>query len=407
MTETTDAIVLAPPEPLDAPEPVQTVSQEKAGGMVPLDQETLTKLETRARGFVDQIIAHTVHSDEFQDMLSSIHNMGMKAIQRSAKVSNDMMDRPVKAVGDGIFDENSPISKGLIDLRMTVEELDPSQHGDLLSQNKLFGIIPWGNKLRRYFMKYESAQEHLNAIINTLKKGQDVLRKDNAALEQEKVNLWETMQKMQHYVYLCKQIDQALESRIAEIELSDPEKARIVKEELLFYVRQRQQDLLTQLAVNIQGYMALDLVRKNNLELIKGVDRATTTTVSALRTAVIVAQALANQKLVLDQINALNTTTSNMIETTSQLLKQQSADIHKQAASSTVNLEQLQKSFNNIYDTMDMISDYKIQALDSMQQTVNVLTDEVGKAQQYMDRVRRETAVSAAGDLLDDEDLGM
>ena len=55
--------------------------------------------------------------------------------------------------------------------------------------------------------------------------------------------------------------------------------------------------------MNIQGYLALDMIRKNNLELMKGVDRATTTTVAALRTAVIVAQALNNQKLVLDQIS--------------------------------------------------------------------------------------------------------
>ena len=78
---------------------------------------------------------------------------------------------------------------------------------------------------------------------------------------------------------------------------------------MLFSVRQKHQDLLTQLAVSVQGYLALDLIRRNNVELIKGVQRATTTTVSALRTAVIVAQALADQKLVLDQITALNTTT--------------------------------------------------------------------------------------------------
>ena len=71
-------------------------------------------------------------------------------------------------------------------------------------------------------------------------------------------------------------------------------------------MRQKRQDLLTQLAVSVQGYLALDLIRRNNVELIKGVDRATTTTISALRTAVIVAQALSDQKLVLDQITALN-----------------------------------------------------------------------------------------------------
>jgi uncharacterized protein YaaN involved in tellurite resistance len=105
--------------------------------------------------------------------------------------------------------------------------------------------------------------------------------------------------------------------------------------------------------------------------------------------------------LVLDQINALNTTTSNMIESTSQLLKQQSADIHKQATSSTVNLQQLQASFNNVYEAMDMISNYKVEALDTMKQTVDVLTEEVQKANQYVDRVRSQTATEAAGDVLE------
>src|SRR5579875_1411308 len=122
-------------------------------------------------------------------------------------------------------------------------------------------------------------------------------------------------------------LDDALTEKIEVIEDSDPDKAKTMKEDVLFYVRQKQQDLLTQLAVSVQGYLALDLVRKNNIELIKGVDRAQTTTVAALRTAVIVAQALANQKLVLDQINALNATTNQMILSTSEMLRQQSGQI--------------------------------------------------------------------------------
>ena len=82
----------------------------------------------------------------------------------------------------------------------------------------------------------------------------------------------------------------------------------------------------------VQGYLALDLIRKNNLELVKGVERATTTTVSALRTAVIAALALGNQRLVLDQVTALNTTTGNIIESTSQMLRQQTVEIANQAA---------------------------------------------------------------------------
>jgi uncharacterized protein YaaN involved in tellurite resistance len=392
----TDQIALAPPALLEPPKPVAPVQQEQAAEMVQLDESMTTDLDTRSASFIDGVVSERVISDSFQAKLAAIHNLGSEEIRASASVSNRMLDRPTRAMKSGLFDESSEISQDLVALRKQVEDLDPSRHGDLMAAGNLEKIPLVGSffvsPMRKYFMEYQSAQANIDAIINSLYHGQDELRKDNAAIEQEKVNLWDTMQKVSQYIYLAKHIDANLESRIADIEGQEPEKARVVKEEMLFYVRQKVQDLLTQQAVSIQGYLALDMVRKNNLELIKGVDRATTTTVSALRTAVMVAQALANQKLVLDQISALNTTTSNMIESTSVLLKQNTADIHKQASEATIEIEQLQRAFDNIYETMDMISDYKVEALDNMQETVNVLTSEVQKANTYLDRVRGEEA---------------
>jgi uncharacterized protein YaaN involved in tellurite resistance len=397
--ELTPPQALEPPAPLNPPAPITPVAADQTDKMVKLDPPVLQKLDDKVKEFVDIVVNADVHSDTFTDRLTAVHNLGNKEIRAAASVSNRMLDRPVKAMDSGFFDSGSPISKSLLDLRKTVEDLDPSHQGDLFSPSKLLEKLPFGNKVRNYFLKYQSSQTHLNAIINALYHGQDELRKDNAVIEQEKLNLWTLMQQLRQYVYVGKKIDTALEDRIAHIESSDPEKARIVREEMQFYVRQKVQDLLTQLAVSIQGYLALDMLRKNNLELIKGVDRATTTTVSALRTAVIVAQALANQKLVLDQITALNTTTSNLIEATSQMLKKQSAQIYEQAASSTINIQQLQTAFTNIYEAMDMMENYKAEALKTMQQTVNVLSDEVDKANAYLDRARQEQAAEATRDV--------
>src|SRR5207237_8366805 len=157
--------------------------------------------------------------------------------------------------------------------------------------------------------------------------------RDNAALEQEKVYLWSIKNRLEQYTHMAGVLDESLTRKISGLENNEPEKARALKEDALFYVRQKRQDLLTQLSVVVQAYLALDLIRRNNIELVKGVERATTTTVSALRTAVIAALALGNQRLVLDQVNALNTTTGNLIETTSQMLRQQSGEISTQAAS--------------------------------------------------------------------------
>ncbi len=207
------------------------------------------------------------------------------------------------------------------------------------------------------------------------------------------------MEKLESYIYLARKVDEALLARADKLKRTEPEKARVVEEEMLFYLRQKVQDLQTQLAVSIQGYLALDMVRKNNLELIKGVDRASTTTVSALRTAVMVSQGLANQKLVLDQIDALNATTGNLIASTSALLRKQSSSVHTQAAGATVDVEQLQKAFNNVYAAVDAISEYKQAALGVMQQTVDTLEAEIGKSKTYLDRVRNEQVAGATADL--------
>ena len=208
--------------------------------------------------------------------------------------------------------------------------------------------------------------------------------------------MWKTMGQLEQMIHISKALDQKLEEKANELDATEPAKAKAIRETALFYTRQRTTDLLTQMAVTVQGYLALDLVKKNNVELIKGVDRASTTTVSALRTAVTVAQAMTNQRLVLDQITALNTTTANVIDSTGELLKSQTGEIHRQAASSTIPLETLQRAFQNIYDTMDTIDRFKVEALGSMKQTVDTLTER-GREEPRLHRPRRGRRAEPAG----------
>ena len=386
-----ETLVLTPPAPVPA------VTQQQAGSMVQLAPSATSALDSQVSQFVDSVLTVDVHSDEFRSRMNAIQGLGSADIRASAGVSNRMMERPVQAMEQGGVAETSSVAKNLVALRRTIEDLDPAHQGDLFSPKKLLGLFPFGDKLRDYFAKYQSAQSHLNAIIRSLADGKDELLKDNAAVEQEKSNLWSLMQRLEQWVYVGKQLDQKVSDRVTQLQATDPEKAKVLQQDVLFPVRQKVTDLLTQLAVAGQGYLALDLIRRNNLELVKGVDRATTTTISALRTAVIVAQALANQKLVFDQITALNTTTGNIIESTAHLLQNQTAAINEQASTSTINIEQLQRAFTAIYQTMDAIADYRVKALDSMGKTVQVLSGEVDKAKHYLDKVRSEEVKDSAG----------
>ncbi len=374
-TDTASDLKLTPPDP------VPVVAPERAAGLVPVTDEQTTKLQERVDSFVADLVAQDVNSPEFGKRVDQLTNMGRKEIMEAAGQSNRFLDRPIRQM-----DEQSGVGADLAELRRTVEDLDPSKRGSLLTKQKLFGIIPFGNKLRNYFDSYESAQGHISSILGRLTNGKEELLMDNAAIDVERRNLWAAMGKLEQMIVMSKQLDEKLEDKAAELELSDPAKAKAIRETALFYIRQRTQDLLTQMAVTVQGYLALDLVKKNNVELVKGVDRASTTTVGALRTAVTVAQAMTNQRLVLGQITALNTTTANIIDSTGKLLRENTASIHEQAAASTIPLETLSRAFQNIYDTMDAIDTFKLKALESMKQTSVALEKEVEKSKGYIAR---------------------
>jgi len=366
---------------LEAPEVLDPVSPQEAAGLVPLKDEERTALEAKVDAFIDDLMSTDANSPEFGKKIDQLTTMGRKEIADAAGQSNRFLERPVKAI-----DSDTGIGADLTELRRTVEDLDPSRKGNLLAPRKLFGIIPFGSKLRHYFDSYKSAQSHISTILARLASGKDELLMDNAAIDVERANLWKSMGRLEQMIHISRTMDERLEAKAMDLEATDPAKAKAIRETALFYTRQRTTDLLTQMAVTVQGYLALDLVKKNNIELVKGVDRASTTTVSALRTAVTVAQALTNQKLVLEQITALNTTTADVIEGTGAMLKNQTGEIHKQAASSTIPLETLQRAFQNIYDTMDAIDQFKLEALDSMKQTVDTLSTEVEKSRGYIAR---------------------
>ncbi|MEA3243965.1 MAG: toxic anion resistance protein, partial [Pseudomonadota bacterium] len=124
MSETTtltppDQAVLTPPAPVAAPE------KEEAARMVPVKEDQREKLEQKVQEFIDIVVSADVNSEPFKEKVSAIHKMGNAEIREAASMSSRMLERPVRAMNEGLFDENSTVGRSLLELRQTVEELDP------------------------------------------------------------------------------------------------------------------------------------------------------------------------------------------------------------------------------------------------------------------------------------------
>ncbi|MGW6859905.1 toxic anion resistance protein [Streptomyces xanthophaeus] len=391
-------MTLTPPEDaplvLTAPEPVAPVRREQAGGLVPVADGVREEMGRRAGEYVGQLAGIDSRSPEFAQRLGEIAGLGSADVRSAAQQSNRMLERAVRSLGSGEGgDAQARVAGSLVELRRTVEDLDP-RDSPAKGARKLLAKLPGGSRFRDHVAKYASSQATLNKIVGSLRGGQDELRRDNAALHTERARLWETMGRLQEYAVLTEALDAAVEQRIAEAGHADPQQAEALRADMLFPVRQKHQDLLTQLAVCAQGYLAMDVVRRNNDELIKGVDRAATTTVSALRIAVMLASALDSQRRVVEQVDALKGTTEELIRGNAQMLSTQSGEIQRIAADPAVGAETLRTAFAQIYETLDAIDTFKVQATENMAATVESLTGELQSASAYLARTR-----GAAGDL--------
>lgn len=394
-------MALTPPENdsplvLTPPEPVPPVRAEQVNGVVPLDEATRTEMSRRAVEYVGSLAGLDPRSPEFSGRIGEITALGAGEMRSAAQQSNRMLDRTVRSLGKGApgGDAQTRVGASLVELRRTVEDLDPRDTPGK-GLKGLLAKLPGGNRLRDHVAKYASSQATLNRIVGSLRSGQDELARDNAALQTERARLWETMGKLQEYAVLTEALDAAVEERVALT--ADRAQADALRADVLFPVRQKHQDLLTQLAVCAQGYMAMDVVRRNNDELIKGVDRAATTTLSALRIAVMLATALEHQRTVTEQVNVLRSTTEDLILGNAAMLSQQGEAIREIAENPAVGAETLRTAFQQIYSTLDAIDTYKVLATESMAATVQSLTVELQQATSYLERSRRSSALEGGG----------
>ena len=353
------------------------------------------ELRTQAAAQVETLLSIDPADDAARTAArDAVDSMGRDLQARSATRSR-MLQAPLRDISHN-SEDGGEVARSLSDLRIEVEKLDPSGLDTEAGWfTRAVGKIPGvGTPLKRYFMRYESSQTQIDAIVNSLEKGRDQLKRDNVTLGDDQKQMRELTFALSDQIALAQALDAAVVDKLATEITDDDPRRQFVEEDILFALRQRTLDLQQQLAVNQQGVLAIEIIIRNNRELIRGVDRAIDVTISALQVAVTVALALAHQKIVLDKIEAINTTTSAMIAGTAERLKTQGTAIHQQASSTMLDMEALKGAFADIDTALDEISRYRREALPAMAGTIlelDQLTAESEQAIENMERGRTAT----------------
>ncbi len=341
--------------------------KEKVEEQLELGEERAASVDEAAKQKVEEIMGTdiTVFEDR-KGITAAFQEFGSDVIRRT-EAKNGILSKRMVEFSKGSA-ETGEVAKGLAELSEQMRQLDPK--GINFEEKGLFGKI--AHPIKRYFDRYKTADAEIAGIVKSLDSGKRMLQNDNVTLELEEQELLGLSKQLNEKVAMGNALDQYLTNAIdtKRTEGGDEEKVRFVEEEVLFPLRQRIMDFQQLQVVSQQGVVALDVIRRNNNELVRAVERAKTVTVSSLRTAVTVAGALYNQKLVLEKVNTLNESTNQMIASTSNMLKTQGVEIQKQASEAMISADTLKQSFSDTLQAMEDISNFKVEALPRMRQTI-------------------------------------
>lgn len=337
--------------------------------------------------------------EQRREIARTIDNFGKDIVERSSE-KNKLLEKTLADLSK-TGSEGGVVVDALAKLNREMKELDPS--GVNFGNNNMFSRM--FNPVRNYFQKYEKADGQIEEIMQSLEAGRRTLINDNTTLEIEQASLRDLTQKLGKQVELATEMDASIEKALEEAKVhnEDPEKIKYVEEEVLFPLRQKVMDLQQMQAVNQQGYFAMEIIRRNNKELIRAVERAQHVTVSALRTAVTVASALYNQKIVLDKVKMINDTTNDLIRSTSIMLKEQGSQIQQQSMEANVSVETLKEAFKNTFEALDAVDSYKQKALPQLKNQIEAFREMAEEGTKRMDRLEAASAYRA--DLANDSSI--
>jgi uncharacterized protein YaaN involved in tellurite resistance len=387
----TPTFTLTPPEVITPVQPVQAVEA------VPLKAEIADKVDEQVQRFIEALEKEDLHSEPFKAKLDSAFQLGRQEISVAAGLmQGSLMQRNFVGATD------TPAYKAIAAIRAQLDELNPGKDGDLLQPRKLLGLIPFGNKLEAYFRRFQSASSQLQTAMTQLYAAKDDIQRDVVDIEATRAKLWDAMQKLAGAARFARVLDERLATRVQQLQATDPMKAKALEQEVLFYARQNLADIQTQQAVCVNGYLALDVLKKTGREMMIGCDRVATTGMSALAVAQTVARATGNQIEVMQMLQGVNKTIGDLINQTGTALNQHVDATAEFSSNPMLGIQQIQSMFDQTFQAMDAMDNFRSKAIETMGTNNKLIQEQLQRSESYLDRVRQQQAKAAvAGTAID------
>ena len=307
-------------------------------------------------------------NDKIEDFinhnLDKVYEPEVKSIKA---ITNTSLSKPLNEIGN--LDKKNEIPRQLIELQTKINKLSPNNNKTFVG--RIVSIFNKNKVMQNYLNKFKNGEELITNIVNKLSDGQKLLTNDNKELEVARTELIKTAKSLETKIKKMEELIQIL-------------KEKNIKDETIFELNIKLQDLMQLLAVAQNSIASIELLIKNNKELINGVNRTINVTTTALKVGVTIYVALQNQKNVLEAKKAVDETTSNLILENSKMLKEQGVEIQKAAYDATLDIAKLEESIRNVNQAAEDIKSFKITALPKVEENIMKMRELLSQKPQFL-----------------------
>jgi uncharacterized protein YaaN involved in tellurite resistance len=308
--------------------------------------EAVAEAERRANELALQVTSNP----EDRQLARRLSALGVKDQQRASQEISLLKTR-VGTMLKNLDGEGGEIPKNLIELRHTMDEINPQILGQPSGLSKLLGRTPGiGKILRNIAVKYESVQTQIDHIMNGLRHGKDRLLQDNAELDQLYMQVQKAQLGVQQAAYMGELLWKKLDETLAES--TDPGERQKIQA-MQHRVAMRVQDLRTMEQVNLQFFASIDMTIQNNDTLTEQVDRTVMVTQSLLTVGLAIQAALANQKQIAGAVKSVQESTAAMLEANAAAIGAQTREIGEMQNNPVIALDRVKNAYNSLVGAMD------------------------------------------------------
>lgn len=359
-----------------------------------LKDEDFNEMDKDVDLVVSDIMKADLHSQRLKDIVASIETMGQDVARRNAAAHKRLLDRPLRYLKGEASDPTLKVLEQLDSLRGMAIKLNPKESQGYKNNRFLGFSLPFnlGKKADNVMQNFRNSQDQLNDISENLRAGREELEADNIAMEDERTEQFARLSEHEQNAYIAASLYVKLKKRVETIRTTEPLRASAIEHELMYPLGQKRLDFLQDMAVAMNSYMSYQTIIMNNRELIRGVNRALSTTMQALTDAVIQSQMLDRQERTQASLQALNQTASDIILANAHRNEIQGLAIAKASSQATLDVKALSETMESIVRTVEGIQNHRKASLEVMEQNAEMLQSLVQRGKEGMDTIARARA---------------